>query len=404
VRYVKTVNSLAQIATTKAVSGGAAVSASYREKVAVFFGPYVAYDGLAATAAGTSFSYINVPSHTVRLRWYGQYCPWLLIEYYVNGIAYTTRFVGPSTSSPINYYCSYDVPSTVLQLRARDYVISKALSKGGGITVSVVYWVGYMDVLISFNGNLEIVYDRWIEPFHSKYMYADYPYLEWGEMLLLNTLQALSTINSSKPLNLVTEIRASRNQLVLSLAHNMVDRMWHICGAEWTITVPVSGPRLYYGNEEVEEKWWAAMGKRVLDAVDWFLALGDRKGVVSPILIKVVYNIFQTASGSASVTSSNGLYIVRWIKGWAESPPSTVVIELRRETSSTPQYAEWKYFAVGYYNALVDPVNCRFTLPGNVGTNMYLSPAGARPWAVAKIWTWRGQTFVSTDALDVGRR
>jgi hypothetical protein len=340
-RYVKTVNSLAQIATTKAVSGGPAFSAGHRDKIAVLFGPYVAYDGLAATAAGTSFSYIYVPSQTVRLQWRWQYCPVLRVEYQVNNIAYTERFVDPSTSSPANGYCYYNVPSTVLQLWARGYVISKALPRSGGITVSVVYDVlRSPDVSVSFRGDLEIVYDRWIEPFRSRYMYANHPYLEWGEMLLFNTLQVLSPINSSTPLNLVTEIRASRNQLVLSLAHNRVDRMWHICGAEWTITVPVSGPRLYYGNEQVDEQWWAAMGKRVLDAVDWFLTLGDRKGVVSPILIRVVYNIFESAGGSVRVTSFNGEYTVRWRKGWAESPPSTVVIQLARQTSSTPQYAE----------------------------------------------------------------
>jgi len=406
-RYVKTVNSLAQIATTEAVAGGPRVSSGYRDRIAVLFGPYVAYDGLAATSAGTSFSYINVPSQTVRLQWTGQYCPLLIVYYYVNGIAYTTRFVSPSTSFPVFGYCNYNVPSTVLQLWARDYAISKALSKGGGITISTAYSVlRSPDVSISFNGALEIVYHRWIEPFHSRYMYyAGYPYLEWGEMLLFNTLQELSPINSSKPLNLVTEIRASRNELVLSLAHNWVDPTWHICGAEWTITAPVSGPRLYYGNELVEEKWWAAMGLRVLDAVDWLLALGDRKGVVSPILIKVVYNIFQSASGIVSVSSSNGEYTVRWRKGWAESPPSTVVIQLARSTSSTPQYVEWKYFTTGSYNPIIDPVNCRFPLPGNVGTNMYLPPTGADlPWARRKIWTWRGQTSIATDVLDIGSR
>jgi hypothetical protein len=70
-RYVKIVNSLAQIATSKVATGGPSVSSSHREKVAVLFGPYVAYDGLAATAADTSYSYINVPPHTVRLYWTG---------------------------------------------------------------------------------------------------------------------------------------------------------------------------------------------------------------------------------------------------------------------------------------------------------------------------------------------
>jgi hypothetical protein len=71
-RYKKTVNNLAQIATSKATTRGSfIVTASNRDKIAVFFGPYVAYDGLAATAAGTSYSYIYVPPHSARLRWTG---------------------------------------------------------------------------------------------------------------------------------------------------------------------------------------------------------------------------------------------------------------------------------------------------------------------------------------------
>jgi hypothetical protein len=71
-RYVKTVNNLAQIATTKATAGVApSVSSGYRDRIAVLFGPYVAYDGLAATAADTSYSYIYVPPHSARLRWTG---------------------------------------------------------------------------------------------------------------------------------------------------------------------------------------------------------------------------------------------------------------------------------------------------------------------------------------------
>jgi hypothetical protein len=409
-RYVKTVNSLAQIATTKATSDIVpGVSSSLRQKVAVLFGPYVAYDGSAATSTGTSFSYINVPSQTVRLRWYGQSCPWLLVYYYVNGIAYTARSVAPSTSFPVNYYCSYDVPSTVLQLRARDYVISKALSRGGGIMVSVVYWVGYMDVSISFNGLLQIVYDRWIEPFHSRYMdSAGDPYAEWGNMLLLNTYQVLGPINATT-INIVSEIRTASTQLALSLAHNRLDPVFHICGAEWVITAPVVGsPSVFYGNEAVEEQWWAAMGSRVLDAADWFLTLRDLAsstssssgyGALASLLINVVQNIFQTASASVSVTSSNGLYYIRWIKGWAESPPPTVVILLHRQSSSTPQYAEWKYFREGYPTTLGCVLNINYRV---VNTNMYLPTAGTRQWALAKIWTWRGQTRVATDALNVG--
>jgi hypothetical protein len=414
-RYVKTVNSLAQIATTKAVAARApSVSSGYRDRIAVLFGPYVAYDGLAATSAGTSFSYIYVPPHSARLRWYGQYCPPLTVYYYVNGIAYTTRFVSPSTPSPVNYYCDYNVPSTVLQLWARGYAISKALSKGGGITVSTAYDVlRSSDVSISFNGYLEIVYDRWIEPFHSRYMYAGYPYLEWGQMLLFNTYQELGPINATTT-NIVSEIRVASTQLALSLAFNQLDPTDIICGATWVLTVPVVGsPSVFYGNEAVDEKWWAAMGLRVLDAVDWFLTLrdlasstssGSGYGALASLLIKVVQNIFQTASATVAVDSSNGLYYVTWIKGWAESPPPTVVVLLHRQTSSSPLYAEWKELGLWYPHPL-NPSVCYFTVYRKVGTNMYLPPTGADlPWARRKIWTWRGQTSIGTDALSVGAR
>jgi hypothetical protein len=401
-RYVKTVNSLAQIATTKAVAARApSVSSGYRDRIAVLFGPYVAYDGLAATSADTSYSYIYVPPHSARLRWTGQYCPLLIVYYYVNGIAYTTRFVSPSTSSPVNYYCDYNVPSTVLQLWARGYAISKALSKGGGITVSTAYDVlRSSDVSISFNGYLEIVYDRWIEPFHSRYMYAGYPYLEWGQMLLFNTYQELGPINATTT-NIVSEIRVASTQLALSLAFNQLDPTDIICGATWVLTVPVAGPGVYY-DEVVWEPWWAVLGKRLLNTVGWLAALGYNT-VVSTV-VKVVYNIFQTASASASVDSSNGLYYVRWIKGWAESPPHTVVITLDRELSSTPRYTEWRYFREGY-NSISYPGLCAFGPQRVVGTNMYLPPrTPAEPWARAKIWTWRGQTRLLTGPLEVGSR
>jgi hypothetical protein len=408
-RYMKTVNSLAQIATTKAMTDIAPrVSSGYRDRIAVLFGPYVAYDGLAATSAGTSFSYIYVPPHSVSLRWTGQYCPWLMVYYYVNGIAYTQHLVSPSTSSPAGYYCNYNVPSTVLQLWAGGYVISKALSKGSEITISAAYDVlRSPDVTISFNGLLQIVYDRWIEPFHSNYIDSSTgkPYSEWGAMLLLNTYQVLGSINSSN-LHMISEIRSSASQLVLSLAHNQLDPTLGICGAEWAITAPVSGPVVFYGNEAVDEQWWAALGKRVLDAVDWFLTLSSLAstttsssgyGALASLLIKVVQNIFQTASASVSVSSSNGVYTITWKKGWAESPPPTVVIQLARSTSSTPQYAEWKYFAEGYPTS---PWTCAIAAPRVVNTNMYLPPSGVqRPWAFAKIWTWRGQTDVARSAL-----
>jgi len=115
-RYVKTVNNPAQTATTKATAGVApSVSSSLREKVALLFGPYVAYDGLAA-AADTSYGYIYIPPHSARLRWTSQHCPPLTVYYYINGIAYTQRSTTPTTPSPVNGYCNYNVSSTVLQL------------------------------------------------------------------------------------------------------------------------------------------------------------------------------------------------------------------------------------------------------------------------------------------------
>jgi hypothetical protein len=411
-RYVKTVNNLAQIATTKATTPSPTdVSFSsqlygQRDRIAVLFGPFVAYDGLAATAAGTSFSYIYVPPHTMMLQWTGQ-CPFLSVEYYVNGVFITGSFVGPTSSYPYNGYCYYDVSSTVLQLRARDYVISKALSRGGGIMVSVVYRnpLGFPFVKISFRGSLEIVYDRWIEPFHSNYLRGTGdPYLEWGVTLLLNTYQVLGSINATA-INVISEIRSSTSQLVLSLAHNQLDSLRYICGAEWVITVPVSGPKVYYGNELVEKPWWAALGLRVLDSADWFITLSGisgGKGLIASILVKVAQNIFLTASATVSISSSSGIYTVRWTKGWAESPPHTVVITLDRELSSTPRYTEWRYFREAYQSISYP---CAFGPQRVVGTNMYLPPrTPAVEWATAKIWTWRGQTRILTGPLEVGSR
>jgi hypothetical protein len=203
-KYVKTVNNLAQIATTKATTPSPTdVSFSSQlyghcDKIAVLFGPYVAYDGLAA-AADTSYSYIYMPPHSARLRWTGQHCPPLMVYYYINGIAYTQRSIAPATSSPADYYCRYDVSSTVFQLWARGYAISKAQSKGGEITISAVYDIrGSPDVTISFNNNLEIVYHRWIEPFHSNYIDSviSEPYLQWSFMLLLSTHQVLGSVTN----------------------------------------------------------------------------------------------------------------------------------------------------------------------------------------------------------------
>jgi len=404
-RYMKTVNNLAQIATSKATTDfPSSVSSSHRDKIAVLFGPYVAYDGLAATAADTSYSYIYVPPHTARLRWTGQHCPPLTVYYYINGIAYTQRSIAPATPSPANNYCRYNVSSTVLQLQARGYAISKTQSKGDEITISAVYYVfGSSDVTISFNDNLEIVYHRWIEPFHSNYIDSviSEPYLQWNFMLLRGTYQVLGSVTS---LNMTSEIRISYSQRALSLAHNQLDPMRHICGAEWVITVPVLGPTVLYGNEPVEELWRATLGKRPLDAAGWSY------GPVVSIVIKPVKDILQTASASVSVSSSNGLYYVRWIKGWAEPPPPTVVILLHPASPSLPQYAEWKYFREGYSAfswacSFTAYRSVNITLYRNVDASIHLPPSSARiSQALAKIWTWRGQTFVSTDAWTIRAR
>jgi hypothetical protein len=399
-RYMKTVNNLAQTATSKATTRSSfIVTARNRDKIAVLFGPYVAYDGLVATAADTSYSYIKVPPHSARLRWTGQHCPPLTVYYYINEIAYTQRSIAPATPSPANGYCNYNIPSTVLQLWARGYAISKAQSKGGEITISAAYDVrGSPDVTISFNNNLEIVYHRWIEPFHSNYIDSSRlkPFGEWGEMLLRGTYQVLGLTN----LNMTSEIRISVSQLALSLAHNQLDPTRHICGAEWTITVPVSRPGVYYGDKWIEEPWWARLGRGLLlNWLGWLTALGYN--TVFSIVVNVVYNIFQTASASASVDSSNGLYTVRWIKGWTEPPPPTVVVLLDPASSPPSRHAEWKYFREGHSTF---PWACTIATPRDVNTNIYLPTAGARQWALAKIWTWRGQTFVSTNVLDVGSR
>jgi len=397
-RYVKTVNNPAQIATSKATTiSSFSVSSSHRDKIAVFFGPYVAYDGLAATAADTSYSYIYIPPHSARLRWTGQHCPPLTVYYYINGIAYTQRSTTPATPSPVNGYCNYNVSSTVLQLWARGYAISKTQSKGGEITVSAVYDArGSPDVTISFNDNLEIVYHRWIEPFHSKYIDSSRlkPFGEWGEMLLRGTYQVLGLTK-----NMTSEIRIFYSLIALSLVHNQLDPTRHICGAEWAMTVPVSWPVVYYGGRWIEEPWWAMLGRDLLNTVGWLVALGYN--TVVSIVVNVVYNLFQTASGSAHVTSSNGVYHVRWIKGWAEPPPPTVVVLLYPASSSPSQHAEWKYFREGHS---AFPWACILAPPRDVNTNIYLPTAGARWWSFVKIWTWRGQTHILTGPLTVGSR
>jgi hypothetical protein len=159
-----------------------------------------------------------------------------------------------------------------------------------------------------------------------------------------------------------------------------------------------------YGNEPVEELWRATLGKRPLDAAGWSY------GPVVSIVIKPVQDILQTASASVSVSSSNGLYYVRWIKGWAEPPPPTVVILLHPASPSLPQYAEWKYFREGYSAfswacSFTTHRSVNITLYRNVDASIHLPPSSARiSQALAKIWTWRGQTFVSTDAWTIRAR
>jgi hypothetical protein len=158
---------------------------------------------------------------------------------------------------------------------------------------------------------------------------------------------------------------------------------------------------VYYGDKWIEEPWWAVLGRSLLlNTVGWLTALGYN--TVVSIVVKVVYNIFQTASASASVDSSNGVYTVRWIKGWAEPPPPTVVVLLDPASSPPSQHAEWKYFREGHSTF---PWACTIATPRDVNTNIYLPPTGADlPWTRRKIWTWRGQTRVATDELDIGTR
>jgi hypothetical protein len=144
---------------------------------------------------------------------------------------------------------------------------------------------------------------------------------------------------------------------------------------------------------------WAVLGKRLLNTVGWLAALGYN--TVVSIVVNVVYNIFQTASGSASVTSSNGLYIVRWIKGWAEPPQPTVVVLLDPASSPPSRHAEWRYFREGHS---ASPWACIVATPRDVNTNIYLPRTGAIQWSFAKIWTWRGQTRISTDVLTIHAR
>ncbi|MEM1837537.1 MAG: hypothetical protein QW259_07130 [Pyrobaculum sp.] len=399
-RYRKVVESPAQVATSKAMSTvSPSVSASNRDKVGVLFGPYVAFDGLASDSTGWSYSNIYIPPSTVRLTWYGQYCPSLSVEYYVNGVFYGSALVAPVSWTNPGYACDYNVPSRTLQIRARDYAVAKANSAGGGISVSVVYRIWKSNAAISFSGSLQIVYDRWIEPFRSRYIEPTrgLPYLEWGVTLLYNTFQVLGPINNTS-INLVTELRASNSRLMISLAHNQLDPMFHICGAEWVITAPVQsqGFSVYYDGSSVDEPWWASMGRRVLDAIDWMLTLLSLAGKDNPyasIAIKIVYDMINAATPQVSITSSSGVYTIRWSRGWADPIPSHIVLDLARTSVPTnaPAYAEWRYFREGRpttFGCILSPFYYV------VNTNMYLpqNSISSVGQGASLVWTWRGQT------------
>ncbi|HII47986.1 hypothetical protein [Pyrobaculum aerophilum] len=406
-RYKKTVNSLAQIATSKVISASAPrISVSGRYKVGVLYGPYVAYDGLAGNSAGSSYSNVYVPPSTVTLTVYGQYCPLLNVQIYINGMLYTSDLVSPVSTTPAGYTCTYNVPSKTLQIWPREYAVSKATYSGGGISVTVVYTFWGSSATISFSDRLQIVYDRWIEPFHSRYIDVStgLPYLQWGTVLLYNTLQILGPVNSST-LNIVTEIRARNNELIISLAHNLLNPMFHVCGAEWVITAPVEsqGISTYYDGSAVEEPWWAATAKRVLDAIDWLLifAQGD-KGTLASLALKVVYNVVSAATPQVSVTSSNGVYRVTWIRGWADPIPSNVVLMLRRMSvpATSPAYAEWRYFRDGAPNIFGCILSPFYYV---VNTNMYLPQRLFSSDARGRlIWTWRGQTNLISEVIVTG--
>ncbi|AET33856.1 hypothetical protein P186_2470 [Pyrobaculum ferrireducens] len=404
-RYKKTVNSLAQIAISKAISAPTpSITASGRYKVGVLYGPYVAYDGLATTPTGSSYSSIYVPPSTVSLTWHWQYCPMLLVEYYINGVYYESTLISPVSGINTDYQCRYNVPSKTLQIKPRDFAMSKATSQGGGISVSVVYMAFGSSVTISFSNRLQILYDRWLEPFHSRYI--DYgtglPYLEWGALLLYNTLQILGPINNTS-VNILTEIRARTGELVISLAHNQMDPSFHICGAEWVITAPVDSQAayIYYDGSSVQEPWWSSMGRRVLDAVDWLLtfAQGDRATMAS-IGVKVVYDVISAATPQVSITSSNGVYTIRWIRGWADPIPSTVVLRLMRASvpATSPAYAEWRYFREGRPSVLGCILSPFYYV---VNTNMYLPPRSLSSNSLGSqlVWSWRGQTNLISEVI-----
>jgi len=385
IRYLKTVNSPAQVATSKAQSTSAipdiGISAGNN---AVLFGPYIAYDGVIG---GT----VTVPPSTVRLTWYGSTCPYITVTYYINFIAQSFRLVAPRTTAPSGWYCYYDVPATTLALDKRAYAIAKAIS-GGGLTVSIVYnTVAGGSISFGSSSALAITFDRWLEPFPSKYTDSQgYVYGVWTSLLLYNTFEILGPINKTAD-HIVSEIRASKEEIWLTYS----DNSGITCGAKWGITAPVSGPVLYYGNTVVEEPWWAEIGKRVADALDWILSVaGKINQRLDSISLTPVTNLFSSAAGSVTITQSNGVYTITWKKGWSEAVPPLVTIRLARVgTSSSPTYVEWKTFAPAFLSS--DHLSCGFTLDFVVGTSMYLPPASASLEPLVKyrasIWTWRGQ-------------
>lgn len=395
-RYKKVVNSPTQVATSKAMNRDTVVSFSAgKPKIAVLFGPYVAYDGLAATQSGLSYSYVRVPSHTVSIKWYSSLCPsFIAIEYYVNQFFYTSVWAPARTSTPQQYTCTYDVPAVSLQIRAREYSVSKAVSGGGGISVSLVYSLAYNGGGISYSGNLEIMFDRWIEPFHSRYYLYDKsgPSLEWGHMLLYDTVQVLGPANTTNK-NVVAEIRADNNQLVLTFAHN-----WEaLCSVHWKIEgLDVSdNVGVYYGDEAYQEPWWAEVARRVLDAIDWISTVTGSSGPDwKSFGLKVVQNIF--SAGGASTKRDGNAVEIRWIKPVYDPTPPKITLKVDLLKGSS-----FKWYWVGYSIPVGDicipvliEVNTNVDLTTNAFSTDVVPPR-------AKIWTWRGQTYLGTSVTNV---
>ncbi|MEM1598137.1 MAG: hypothetical protein QXP31_02045 [Pyrobaculum sp.] len=389
-RYFKTVNSLAQIATSKAYTTNEkpfTVRLPAGTKSAILFGPYTAYDGGITPTSSTlgSIGWIDVPAMTVTLNKLPS-CPQLTVDYYVNNVAHKTLSVGPRYSTPTGGRCYYDVPPQTLDLRQREYVISKAQSPGGGITVAIVFWIGGVDASATLNSRLTITYDRWIEPLHSQYYSPNNRmYGEWREILLYNTREFLGP-EDSKTLHVVTEIRAMRDWIALYLSTNN----GQMCQAQWVISKPVRGSSLYYDGKAVEETWWQTTASIILDEIKW---IGEIKGWLA-IILEPVRDLIESATGSVTVRkTSDGKSLIIWKRGWlVQKDVKNVTIPLLREASppTQPRHLEWSYFAVSFqrvitcdYFAIFDATY--MSLPSDLGEP---SPY----YVYAKIWTWRGQT------------